>query len=119
MSTVSHNYLNFQADQIEAVLASHRVQARVNGGAVSPRWMRFHISTAPGARVSVVRNLSEELALALGADDVRVAREGGTLAVEVPRPDAEPVHLVGMLRRLKYIPLSQLAWGWPRTDGHC
>lgn len=104
MSTVSHNYLNFQADQIEAVLASHRVQARVNGGAVSPRWMRFHISTAPGARVSVVRNLSEELALALGADDVRVAREGGTLAVEVPRPDAEPVHLVGMLRRLKYIP---------------
>ncbi len=101
---LTRNYLEFQADQIEAVLASHRVPARVYSGAISPRWMSFHITAAPGARISIVRNLSEELALALGAKDVRIAREGGTLAVEVPRPDAEPVNLVRMLRRLKHMP---------------
>ncbi len=101
---LTRNYLEFQADQIEAVLASHRVPARVQSGAISPRWMSFHITAAPGARISIVRNLSEELALALGAKDVRIAREGGTLAVEVPRPDAEPVNLVRMLRRLKHMP---------------
>ena len=101
---LTRNYLEFQADQIEAVLASHRVPARVHGGAISPRWMSFHITAAPGARISIVRNLSEELALALGAKDVRIARAGGTLAVEVPRPDAEPVNLVRMLRRLKHMP---------------
>ena len=101
---LTRNYLEFQADQIEAVLASHRVPARVHGAAISPRWMSFHITAAPGARISIVRNLSEELALALGAKNVRIARDGGTLAVEVPRPDAEPVNLVRMLRQLKHMP---------------
>lgn len=100
MTTLTFDYLNFQADRIEFVLASHRVPARVHGGTVSPRWMRFLLAAAPGAKVSLVRNLSEEIALALGAENVRVSREGGNLAVEVPRPDAEPVRLMPLLRSL-------------------
>jgi len=54
--------------------------------------------------VASVRNLSEELALALGAEDVRVAREGESIAVEVPRTDPEPVLLSDLLRTVAAIP---------------
>jgi len=97
----SSDYLNFQADRIEAVLASHRVPARVHSGSVSPRWLRFLVAAAPGAKVSLVRNLSEEIALALGADNVRIARDGHNLAVEVDRDDPEPILLLPLLRTLR------------------
>jgi S-DNA-T family DNA segregation ATPase FtsK/SpoIIIE len=40
----------------------------------------------------------------LGAADVRLARAGEHLALEVPRPDAEPVRLLPLLRRLGPVP---------------
>ncbi len=101
---LSSDYLNFQADRIEAVLASHRVLARVHSGTVSPRWLRFLVAAAPGAKVSVVRNLSEEIALALGADNVRIARDGHNLAVEVDRDEPEPILLLPLLRGLSFFP---------------
>jgi DNA segregation ATPase FtsK/SpoIIIE, S-DNA-T family len=100
----NNDLLNRQADRIESVLASHRVPARVQGGTVSPRWVRFNITPALGARIATVRNLSEELALALGAQDVRVARAGEELTVEMPRVDAEPVRLLSLLRSVSSIP---------------
>ena len=104
MTAPTNDTLNFQADRIERVLASHRVPVRVHGGAVAPRWIRFLLTPALGARVSSVRNLSEELALALGADDVRVARDGESISVEVPRSDSEPVRLLPLLRGLHGLP---------------
>jgi S-DNA-T family DNA segregation ATPase FtsK/SpoIIIE len=104
MSSLSHDTLNFQADRIERVLASHRVPVRVHGGSVTPRWVRFLLTPAPGAKVSTVRNLSEELAMALGADDVRVGRDGESIAVEVPRADAEPVRLLPLLHNVPSLP---------------
>ncbi len=103
-SHITRDLLEFQSNRIEAVLASHRVPARVNGGSVSPRWIRFHLTPAVGARVASVRRLAEELALALGAPDVRIAREGEKLAVEVPRPDGQPVRLLPLLRKLADLP---------------
>ncbi len=103
-ASLTRDFLNFQSDRIERVLASHKVSARVHGGTVSPRWIRFHLTPAMGARIATVRNLSEELALALGAQDVRVAREGESLAVEMPRPDAEPVRLLPLLKGLGTVP---------------
>jgi S-DNA-T family DNA segregation ATPase FtsK/SpoIIIE len=104
VSPTTTEYLNFQADRIERVLASHRVPARVHGGAVSPRWIRFLVTPAMGARIATVRNLSEELALALGAQAIRVARDGESLAVEMPRRDPEPVRLLALQRSLDNIP---------------
>jgi DNA segregation ATPase FtsK/SpoIIIE, S-DNA-T family len=103
-ASLTREFLNFQSDRIEHVLASHKVPVRVHGGTVSPRWIRFHLTPALGARIATVRNLSEELALALGAADVRVAREGESLAVEVPRPDAEPVRLLPLMRSVGGVP---------------
>jgi S-DNA-T family DNA segregation ATPase FtsK/SpoIIIE len=103
-STLTREYLEFQSDRIERVLASHRVPARVEGGAVTPRWIRYHIAPGMGSKVATIRNLSEELALALGAPDVRLARTGEALALEVPRADAEPVNLLTLLRHLPAVP---------------
>ena len=97
-------YLNAQADLIEAVLGAHRVKARVSGGDVTPRWVRFEVQTALGAKVGAVQALKEELALALGAPSVRIARQNGALAVEVPRTDAAPVRLDALLRQLGPLP---------------
>jgi S-DNA-T family DNA segregation ATPase FtsK/SpoIIIE len=92
--------LEFQADRIEAVLALHRVPGRVTGGTVTPRWVRFQILPAPGAKISKIRGLDEELAAALDAQSVRVSRRGAAVAIEVPRTDPQPVRLLPLYRQL-------------------
>ena len=96
--------LEYQADRIEAVLAHHKVPARVTGGTVTPRWIRFQVVPALGARIASITGLAEELATALGAPMVRVARQGATIAVEVPRNDPHPVRLVPLLRGMRNVP---------------
>ncbi len=92
--------LCFQADRIEQVLASHRVASHITGGTVTPRLVRFHLSTPLGVKVKQVAGLSEEIALSLGAPSCRVYRQEGQLEVEVPRADAQAVRLLDLCRRL-------------------
>ena len=92
--------LEFQADRIEAVLSLHKVPARVTGGTVTPRWVRFQVLPAVGAKISKIRNLSEELAAALDAPSCRVSRRGAAVAVEVPRDDPQPVRLLPLYNQL-------------------
>ncbi len=104
MSRPSSDDLDFQSDCIERVLAAHRVPGQVHGGTVTPRWVRYHFAPAPGVRLAAVRHLTEELALALGAPGVRVARDGDHLALEVPRAEAEPVTLRSLRRAVPNAP---------------
>jgi len=99
-ATITQEFLNFQADRIEQVLASHKVPVRIDSGSIAPRWLRFMVATMPGARLSIVRNLSEEIAMALGADSIRITREGHNVAVDVPHPNPQAVLLLPMLRGL-------------------
>lgn len=92
--------LEFQADRIEAVLSLHKVPARVTGGTVTPRWVRFEVLPAVGARISKIKGLSEELAAALDAPTCRVSRRGAAVAVEVPRDDPQPVRFLPLYRQL-------------------
>lgn len=96
--------LEYQADRIEAVLAHHKIPARVTGGTVTPRWIRFQVAPALGARIASITGLAEELAAALNAPTVRVARQGATIAVEVPRDDPHPVRLRPLLQGLHNVP---------------
>ncbi len=96
--------LEYQADRIEAVLAHHKIPARVTGGTVTPRWIRFQVAPALGARIGAITGLAEELAAALDAPTVRVARQGATVAVEVPREDPHPVRLMPLLQGLHNVP---------------
>jgi S-DNA-T family DNA segregation ATPase FtsK/SpoIIIE len=92
--------LEFQADRIEAVLSLHQIPARVTGGTITPRWVRFQVLPAIGAKIARIKGLSEELAAALDARNCRVSRRGAAVDVEVPRDDPQPVRLMPLLDQL-------------------
>jgi len=92
--------LHFQADRIEMVLASHKVPARVTGGTVTPRLVRFHLATPLGVKVRKVAGLGEEIALSLGAPSCRVYRHQGQVEVEVPREKGQVVRLLPLCQKL-------------------
>ncbi|PKO21841.1 MAG: DNA translocase FtsK [Chloroflexi bacterium HGW-Chloroflexi-1] len=98
-----HKY-ELQAARIESVLSAHKVPARVWQATVTPRFVRFDVTTALGTRLNKVSNLAEELAFSLGARATRVYREGGVLHVEVPRDTARTVDLVPLCARLSMVP---------------
>ena len=103
--------LEMQADRIEMVLAQHKAPARVAGGVVTPRWVQFHLAPALGTRLNKVQALADEIALALGAPQVRVSRHGAALQVDVPRDDPQPVRLLDLCRRLPAVPLGTAVLG--------
>ncbi len=92
--------LDLQADRIEMVLASHRIQARVRGGRITPSAIKFELVTPLGTRVRKVSTLAEELALALGVPHVHVRRHRGYIEIEIPRTDRKPVPLDRLLARV-------------------
>lgn len=96
--------LDWQADRIEAVLAQHKVTARVDGGVITPRHIRFQLRPQLGTRVSKIAVLAEELAMALGKRAARVYREGEAINIEVPRNKTEPVRLLPLCQRLATVP---------------
>lgn len=86
--------LEMQADRIEAVLARHRVQARVEGGTVTPRFIRFRLVADGSTRVNKITALADEIAMELDRREARVYREGAAIQVEVPRTQPAPVRLL-------------------------
>lgn len=92
--------LEFQSDRIEVTLARHGVSARVTGGFVAPRWVQFQLLPSLGARVSKIKGLADDLALALDADTCRISRKRGMVSVEIPRADPETIRLLPIQKRL-------------------
>ncbi|UCC64663.1 MAG: DNA translocase FtsK [Anaerolineae bacterium] len=107
--------LEYQADQIEAVLASHKAPVRVTGGRVLPQLVQFDLSPAQGVSVRQVQRHSEEVALALGVSNARVTRQGGSLFLQVPHPSPKPVHLLDLQRRLTRVPFHAAILGMDET----
>ncbi|MCB0072138.1 MAG: DNA translocase FtsK [Caldilineaceae bacterium] len=96
--------LEMQANQIEAVLAKHKVSSHVRGGTVTPRYVRFHLVAETGTRVAKVAQLTEEIAMALGERNARIFRRGGEINVEIPNHAPEPVRLLPLCARLRRLP---------------
>jgi hypothetical protein len=92
--------LELQSDRIEGALESFKVPARVTGGVVTPRVVRYDLAPAIGVRVNELLGLAGELASALGVGDVRMMRQGGGVQLEVRRDDAEPIKLLPLLKWL-------------------
>jgi S-DNA-T family DNA segregation ATPase FtsK/SpoIIIE len=103
--------LEYQADQIELVLSSHRSPGRVTGGVVTPRWVSYRVWPEMSSKISKMIGLSEELALRLGATQVRVSRQGGAVQVDVPREDGQAVRLLPLLKRLEAVPKQTAVLG--------
>jgi S-DNA-T family DNA segregation ATPase FtsK/SpoIIIE len=108
--------LELQADRIEHVLAQHRVRAHVQGGTVTPRFVRFDLAADTSTRVDKIKSLTEEIALALGTRQARVYRENGGIHVEIPHEEPEPIRLLQLCRRLGNVPPATAVLG-VETDG--
>jgi S-DNA-T family DNA segregation ATPase FtsK/SpoIIIE len=93
--------LYLQADRIEWVLATHKAPARVTGGRVTPRTIQFLLAPSPTTKIAQVENLSEEIAMALGASAARVSRSNGQLSVEVPRNNSHTVGFLDLVARVR------------------
>lgn len=113
--TYMRRVLEYQADQIEMVLTSHRVPGRVMGGIVTPRWVSYQIIPEITTKVSRIMALSEEVAMRLGAQGVRVSRHGAAIQIDVPREDGQVVRLLNLCRRLKDIPKQTAILGLDET----
>lgn len=103
--------LDMEADRIETVLARHKVNGRVAGGVVTPRYVRFELKTPLGTKVNKVTALAEEIALALGKREARVYRQGESINVEVPHGGHEPVRLLPLCQQLVTIPAATAVLG--------
>jgi S-DNA-T family DNA segregation ATPase FtsK/SpoIIIE len=95
----SSNY-ELQAARIEQVFSAHKVPARVWQATVTPRFVRFDVTTALGIKLDRAENLGDELAYALGVRSARVYREGGVLHVDVPRATPRTVELGALLAKI-------------------
>lgn len=93
-------HMEFQADRIEATLASHSVRGRVAGGVLTPRFARYDLLLDRSTRLRRVRDLGEELALALEAPACRVLRRNGRVQLEVPRPDPQRIPYLRVFSQL-------------------
>lgn len=111
MPSSRQDRLEAQADQVEAVLLSHKIRATVEGGAMTPRLIRFRLSPAAGVRIAQIARLSEELALALGSVSCRVIRRGEQVHLEFPRPGRRIVRLTTLLNQLPNPPSATAVLG--------
>ncbi len=96
--------LEMQADRIEAVLERHRVQARVDGGTVTPRFVRFRLIADGATKVSKIKSLADEIAMELEKREARIYRDGAMIQVEVPRGEPEPIRLLPLCEQLRTLP---------------
>lgn len=96
--------LDRQANSIEYVLHTHGINARIDGGRLSPRLSHFHIVLPPGVRPTQLSSLVPEMTEALGVTTSRLAPEplgaGVGVYLEVPRPDPVPVRLLPLVQRV-------------------
>lgn len=89
-------WLDEQAEYLISALASHQVQAQIESIEQGPAVTQFEITVAQGTKVSKVRNLSDDIKLALAAKDIRIdAPIPGkrTIGIEIPNRVSRAVRL--------------------------
>ena len=94
--TEDFEWMDEQAVYLIEALQSHQIQAQVESIVQGPAVTQFEITVAAGTKVSKVRNLSDDIKLALAAKDIRIdAPIPGkrTIGIEIPNRIARAVRL--------------------------
>ncbi len=86
-------------------LASFRIEATLSGYSVGPTITRYEITPGPGVKVRQITALTDDLALALQSDGVRIATVSGksVIGVEVPNEKVSVVSLRALLESREFI----------------
>ncbi|MBP5204398.1 hypothetical protein J6Z48_02030, partial [bacterium] len=91
---------------IERTLQNFGIQAKVIAIAVGPTVLRFSLSISMGTKVSKVKNLSNDLALALASQSASLRIEApipGTsyIGIEIPNPTPNYVYTREMIQKVR------------------
>lgn len=88
-----------QSQTIESTLNDFRVGAEVVSVTKGPSVTRYELNLAPGVKVSKLQNLSDDLALKLGATGIRIEPIPGksVIGIEVPSKTTEAVNLYSVV----------------------
>lgn len=103
--------LEIQSRRIENVLSKHDVAARVAGGFVQPRWIRFDLAAHVGSSLDRLREIKQELLTALGASDGELAPHAGGWQLHVARTEDAPVSLLDLMTITPSLPPLTLLLG--------
>ena len=95
--------LDVQARQINRVMSSHHIPAKVTGGTVRPRVIQFDLQTQFAAGLERIRGLGDDLKNALGVGDISLSNRDGSWRVRVPQPEESAVPLVRLLSSLSSV----------------
>ena len=90
---------------IERTLMSFGIAAKVVGIEQGPAVTRFELQPGPGVKVASIVNLSQDLALALAAQDVRIEAPipgKSAIGIEVPNKEVSLVHLRDVLETREF-----------------
>ena len=91
--------LEFNSRNLVQKLSNFGVEGRVTEIRTGPVVSLYEFELAPGIRLSRVESLSDDIAMAIGAQSVRVIRPPGksVVGIEVPNPAREPIVLRSVL----------------------
>ena len=96
--------LNLTADRIEAVLRERNAAASIVGGRVLPGFVEMLLRPDPGTKVSQVKALQADIALAVGNSNVRIAQNGTNLAIQIGRDRRQAVRLTSLMNQIAELP---------------
>jgi len=90
---------------LEETLRSFRVEAKVVEVSVGPTVTRYDLAPAPGVKVASIANLSNDLALSLAAQGIRIEAPipgKSAVGIEIPNKDPQGVFLRDILESEKF-----------------
>lgn len=94
-----------EADKLEAVLQSFRVEAGVVGSTVGPSVTLYELEVATGTRMNKVTTLASEIAAALRAKSIRIIAPipgRSTIGIEVPNRNRRLVRFSELIHKDAY-----------------
>ena len=95
------------SELLERTLNNFGVEARVTNIRKGPTLTRYEVEPETGVKVSKIVNLSDDIALSLAAEDIRIEAPipgKSALGIEVPHQGASLVRLKGVLQSSKFDP---------------
>lgn len=94
---VSMQELERNNNRIRATLLNYKIGVERVSACKGPTVTLYKVTPAPGVKISSIRNLEEDIAMALGSTGVRVMKLPDVVGIEVPNVRASIVPLKSLL----------------------
>ena len=93
--TLERNQAAANARKLEAVMRSFGIEAKVTNYSIGPTVTRYELIPSVGVRVSKIKNLSDDIALNLAAESIRIEAPipgKAAIGIEIPNKEKRTVY---------------------------